>query len=739
LAELEGHIEGLNRRIGVWETRRSDFEPMLTALQNRLDWRHGNAEQDATRKQRLNDLLGDIAEAGVPPGDIPTPATPTSDIARSAAPASDVSRAEVPVETKLTTDDPTLEAILDAALGEIEKVRKELASDTREQVSNGQTHANAGITKVSGNLEVSSKRLGTGLQELDAKLSSGMQSLQTTTGGQVRQMTADLGTIVARLVVIEDRLNGLTQGASQAALSQVIGADGSVDIGLLLQQVQAQFVLCDDMNTRLKAIEGRSFVSPVEFATVSRQAEDLSTRMVPVECGLQAHTERLGELENKIGGVAAIEGRQYAMDQRVKDIVAMLAEIQNSSGKVQDLVNRCNKDVINARTATNALRAHTEETRAMLDESRRVVSRFRDELHGTDARIKKIVAYVQNETGDLATNMKDMQAMIDRTAERIETLSGAVTQIEQQRQQSLAKPQPIDQLPKHVTPLQRSPRISAPPVDVEVSSTFGPDSPREEGQTAVVHPPEKLAPGPPAITITGRRQSTEGPVPRGKPLPRVGVSQSRRDPEVTKSELKRFDDLVPHVREIDGAIATIRSQIERISRQVQGLEEAKAERSELQSVFEQFRSALGELNGGVGALRKMILSKADAVDLQEFQQRFLHQIQQTGETAGGSENIHCLLCGRPRTTVTGSIDDPDIAKAIGQGMSTRVTSLDGQGNSCFVYGDHGALFWGRSADGKPLFAKAPKAKEALPALVSPLRGPTPGPVPTPVKTVDANL
>jgi hypothetical protein len=110
------------------------------------------------------------------------------------------------------------------------------------------------------------------------------------------------------------------------------------------------------------------------------------------------------------------------------------------------------------------------------------------------------------------------------------------------------------------------------------------------------------------------------------------------------------------------------------------------------------------------------MAKADAGELQEIQLLIARQKQSATETAAGAETLKCLMCGHPRTGVTGAIDDPAIALALGQGMSTRVTSLGGQGNSCFVYGDGGTVFWGRSPDGKPIVSKGKDPDPLLPPL-----------------------
>jgi hypothetical protein len=185
----------------------------------------------------------------------------------------------------------------------------------------------------------------------------------------------------------------------------------------------------------------------------------------------------------------------------------------------------------------------------------------------------------------------------------------------------------------------------------------------------------------------------------------MGSTLGRRENEVHRSDLRRYEELIPRVNDSETAITAMRTQLDAVARTVTGLVSTKADRTELQLLFKQFRNALAEVSGRVMTLRSVVMQKADAEELQEVQQQINRQTHEVSETAAGAESLRCLLCGKPRTAVKGAIDDPEMARALGPPPSTRVTSPDGHGNACFVYGDRGALFCGRSADGKPLVVK----------------------------------
>lgn len=138
-------------------------------------------------------------------------------------------------------------------------------------------------------------------------------------------------------------------------------------------------------------------------------------------------------------------------------------------------------------------------------------------------------------------------------------------------------------------------------------------------------------------------------------------------------------------------------------------------KSLLNSSLDQVRLAMGDLNNRMGSIRKLINTKADLADLNALKLALVKDIQAATETAAGTEHLRCLTCGQPRYAVSQSIDDPMIQRQVSQQtISSRVTGLDGNGNTCFVYGEHGELYLGRSATGKPVLSKPSQNTESHP-------------------------
>ena len=77
------------------------------------------------------------------------------------------------------------------------------------------------------------------------------------------------------------------------------------------------------------------------------------------------------------------------------------------------------------------------------------------------------------------------------------------------------------------------------------------------------------------------------------------------------------------------------------------------------------------------------------------------------ETAGAVGNMICLLCGERRRNVRGAIVDEEMVKQVPRMRSSRAMLGGHGGEVCFVYGEGGETFVGRSIGGKPIFSARP--------------------------------
>ena len=188
-------------------------------------------------------------------------------------------------------------------------------------------------------------------------------------------------------------------------------------------------------------------------------------------------------------------------------------------------------------------------------------------------------------------------------------------------------------------------------------------------------------------------------------LPRIAVPGKSPREEIRTSDKQ------------DSVIYQLKRAVESQQKSIAQLDDTKADRSATQQLFEQFRIALGELNSRIGSLKKSLIGKVDAADLTNYIGELVGGAGED-ETATGIEPVKCLCCGRPRRSVVGAINDPSFIQKIGTSVSSRVLG-DGEGQVCFVYGERGDMYIGRSGTGKPVFSRPPEEHPSRPRSALP--------------------
>jgi DNA repair exonuclease SbcCD ATPase subunit len=609
--------------------------------------------------------------------------------------------------------DDLFDTFLDAAREEISSVKRELTSETANQVRIACTTLAASLAKLQSSTDATTRKISSSVTDLESRLAGALSDLNAATSSQAKKFALDNSTLSERISGLENRFSTLQRGADASTLNQAISSSGSVDSSLLVGQLRAQITFTDDLNQRLTQLERRSHVSPEAVAELSKFASDTVERVQALEVRTQQSDSRVHDLEDAVYSLRASVNTLSSMADRVAAVDALGERVLAAQTGLESTMSKCNKDTIAARAAINTLRAHSEETRMLGDEAKRKVAKIADDVSAADVTLKKLIAHVHSETADLSEQIKDVQGGVDRSDDRVENLARSFEKLRDEfgklaeavkataaAAATQARPEVVEEATE--------PHIPTPKVDVIVERPFATGQMQEGSEkVTVIELPEKIVYEQPIVTVIRRRniEVVENTPAVGRPLPRLGGSPGKREGELLKSDLKRFDDLGPRLKEVEAAIGGIKVAIDHITKSVSTLAEVKADKSELQTLFEQFRMALGELNGRIGSLRKAIVGKADVNDLQLIQQDFTRHLASLGATAGATEPVKCLLCGKPKIGVVGAIEDPEIAQKIGTPVSTRVASVDQAGNSCFVYGERGELYYGRSPDGKSIYSK----------------------------------
>ena len=104
---------------------------------------------------------------------------------------------------------------------------------------------------------------------------------------------------------------------------------------------------------------------------------------------------------------------------------------------------------------------------------------------------------------------------------------------------------------------------------------------------------------------------------------------------------------------------------------------------------------------GVSILKRALIGKVDISELKSYLSAMNEDIDETGASV---EPIRCLCCGARRKNLTGVLDSQS-ARKIPAPTSSRVVSDGNPGNVCFVYGERGDVYYGRTGNTKSFISK----------------------------------
>ncbi|OHS93355.1 hypothetical protein TRFO_40349 [Tritrichomonas foetus] len=89
--------------------------------------------------------------------------------------------------------------------------------------------------------------------------------------------------------------------------------------------------------------------------------------------------------------------------------------------------------------------------------------------------------------------------------------------------------------------------------------------------------------------------------------------------------------------------------------QVSAKIEQKIDREFVERLFNKFRVVVSDLKDKIDQIQCTFLGWVTREELEEVLERFVEQLQEVKDTAGASSKYKCLLCGRPRTHISGMI------------------------------------------------------------------------------------
>jgi chromosome segregation ATPase len=492
--------------------------------------------------------------------------------------------------------------------------------------------------------------------------------------GKCRDLETTDAQLSEKITAVQRSVEGLRvdleeMNTSPIEAQQLITASGDIDLSPILLQLKAQEVKARNQNDRLVIIENREMVHPLTVQNIRETVDQL-------EASLREMSRRLTTCETDVkASTSAVTNSVRLQGDRIVALDEKLTEFSNTTAKrigradvnaglIHKLQDQCadfSHDIEELKGAIG------EVGEKVVDQPQKVVRPSKDPK--IDSALELARTLEQEMAGQKA-NLLAMSNAVERLSTKVlenderdvPDMSSAIDSIRAELRKLWLKMKELAEL-SHETKDDFIPRV---------------DLSRLERPAARPQPVERSA------------------------LPRIApqiIKSPRDDPRLgeTASRLEKQGDI----------LSQLKRAIEVQHRSVVQLDETKADRVAVQQLFEQFRLALGELNNRIGSLRRALVTKVDNSELQVL---LADVLASAGEdTSTGT--VKCLCCGRNRKIVAGTLDDTTIAERIGAPTSTRVLS-DGGGQVCFVYGEHGDMYYGRSNTGRSVFSKAPEVTDS---------------------------
>lgn len=576
-----------------------------------------------------------------------------------------------------------LQAISDEINGrmkeEMNKLRDSMKKYTDDQINNIFGHNDeqgknfaidvANALKASNSAKEKADMLSSEMNNRFDKTNDNINNLFTESSKAQSQLNNKLNDLGMENTKIKDKLNDLQklidnfnkrieeQNVNSKQLqSMVIKDDGQIDVAPILKQLninETKFALLDE---RMGVMEGKETVHP-------HIVDNLRDKLNILDQQIQDLTAKLGKFE------------------------ADLLDNQSKMQKCEEVNLKQDEDILNLTSDSEKSKAAIDTIKQNLEKLIKRISELDDKYNSIGSKIDESISK-QNA-------LKNTQSKDQRFESVVQSLKNLEKDHDNTKQQLSAACEIIDQNSARIVALEQNSKGLSSSDITDIKNDL----------SRLWSEIQKLT-------------QIQSEIKDDSFLPKVDLSSNSKPVQKTtmidRSGLPRINSNNTQSPRTDSSLKTDKSegllyQMKRIidshSKSISQLDESKADKNAAQQLFEQFRIALGELNSRIGTLRKALVGKVDVSELNTILNQVIDNAD-NDETATGVEPVRCICCGRPRRNVTGALDDPTLAKRLGGPVSTRVLG-DGDGQVCFVYGERGDMYYGRSGTGKPIFSKAP--------------------------------
>ncbi|OHT15397.1 hypothetical protein TRFO_14164 [Tritrichomonas foetus] len=136
----------------------------------------------------------------------------------------------------------------------------------------------------------------------------------------------------------------------------------------------------------------------------------------------------------------------------------------------------------------------------------------------------------------------------------------------------------------------------------------------------------------------------------------------------------------------------------------------------VQKFFQKMRAIINEINSNVESMKTTMPDRVTKDEMQNVVEELYHALTADQETSGATQSYRCLLCGRPKTAISGMIRDFKVAEALGQPTQTTVAQSPNAGpRGTLIYGPDKQMYRGKGNFGRPTIATV-DSKKTLPKM-----------------------
>jgi len=633
-------------------------------------------------------------------------------------------------------DSPSINAnnILEEMLGliqsEIEINNKKIMGVIDKSINESSEMNNKEIAQMMESLTVDIQRVTDSVTDMAPKLNHDVPKLISESNIRIESHETQISEILNQIQKIDNLYRSLSESMSKPIVSQpiTIKQDGKIDLSPVFDQITSMNRLNMEMNVRLTSLEKSEKISPSSIAQLFTAINGYESKFNMFESTIVSLEMKLGEIREKYEDIKRND-RTAEQERKFQALRNIVANLEDDSKRNIEMFGKIRQENTQTKISLNEIEVNVSKNIEDINEVNKNINTLFVDQDSLSNRMKKVIALVQNETSDIASQIKIINEIMNKHDSILDKPSSTVIESINKMQflsnkneakidnvsqkspmsislsissslsnENLSEQKNIENQSNHVSVIETSTSphnsiYSTQPETVKVIL----DNPK-------LHNPDNVT----RITNkSGIDQNKQAPTKSSLPKLKTVIPKPSTQQESTRNEQFRFDEIIMKVSYFDSSIVSLKSAIDLISKQIKLLFDCKADKDALQNMFEQFRQALAELNNRVGLIRKSLSTKVEQSELMAIKDELTKEVQAVGETAAGTETVKCLVCGQPRKQIVGAIDDPNVKTTIGNGISSRVTGTDPDGNVFFVYGDHGEMYYGRSTGTRRIVPEGP--------------------------------